>query len=78
MSNFKGLGYKLTEDETKVLLAFSDSNEIAFPVGCNLTYEGTTTVLIALTKKDIIKGRGPYQLTKLGIKLRDHVKNNSI
>lgn len=66
MSDFKGLGYKLTKDESKVLSAFQHSNEIAFPVGCNLTYEETVAVLVGLTKKDIIKGRGPYQLTKLG------------
>lgn len=63
---FKGLGYKLTEDEINVLLAFRASDEIAYPVGCNLGYEATTAVLVGLTKKHIVKGRGPYQLTKLG------------
>lgn len=63
---FKGLGYKLTENEVKVLSAFKASNEIAFPVGCNLSFEETTAILVTLTKKDIIKGRGPYQLTQLG------------
>lgn len=63
---FKGIGHNLTQDELNILAAFKDSNEIAFPVGCGLTYKETVDILVELTQKDIIKGRGPYQLTKLG------------
>lgn len=66
MSSYQGFGIELTKDELAILKAFGNEPEIAFPVGCNLSFDETIKVLRSLTKKDVVVGRGPYRLTKLG------------
>jgi hypothetical protein len=62
-------GNKLSELEKRILIAFEGDSEIAFPVGIGTGVDETMKVLLELTKKDIIVGRGPYRLTKLGKRL---------
>lgn len=69
MSEFKGLGYNLTNDQLKVLSVFKEQTEIACPVGVGLSLDSTMKVLKELSKLDIITGRAPYRLTKLGKRL---------
>lgn len=69
MSEYKGLGIQLTEEELKVLSVFKQEPEIACPVGVGMSLEETLKILRGLTKKDIVTGRAPYRLTKLGKRL---------
>lgn len=74
MTKFKGMGYQLSEQEIKVLLAFGDELEIAAPVGCDMSLDETLRVCQKLTEKDILVGRGPFRLTKLGQRLQQGLK----
>lgn len=63
-------GNKLSELEKLILIAFEGDNEIGFPVGIDASIDETMKALVELTKKDIIVGRNPYRLTKLGRRLQ--------
>ena len=63
---FKGLGIPLTEEEAVVLSVFRGREYVVYPTDCELTEEQTNEALLGLSRKQIIKGRAPYRLTKLG------------
>lgn len=75
MAKHKGFGYKLNPQEELILKAFRKELEIGFPVDCGLDIETTLNVLKGLTKKNILVGRGPYRLTKLGRRVVNKVND---
>lgn len=71
--SFKGMGYHLSAAEQLVLLAFNADGELGFPVGIHLDTDETLKLLQEMTRKDIIVGRAPYRLTKLGKRLKQSI-----
>jgi DNA-binding MarR family transcriptional regulator len=58
----------LSKEELTILKTFQDS-ELTWPADTNLTQSQISKALASLEKKQLIKGRRPFKLTKKGVKL---------
>ena len=75
----KGFGETdLTKEEWLILSCFRGRESVAFPLDCGLDMTQTLTVLRNLTRKNIVRSRGPYYLTKLGRRLLVEVNNREL
>jgi hypothetical protein len=70
---FKGF-IKLSEQEIDILLLFKKTGYLVMP-DIKLPEPVITKVLISLNKKSLIKGSGPWYLTKLGYRYLNIKKN---
>ena len=73
----KGFAPPLTKPELDILLSFSPSSTLVWPVDLKLSISETRAALDSLKKKQLITGSRPYKLTKLGQRLK-HEHQTSI